>query len=316
MVTIPKECLHEMDDILGKWSCEIGGTYMPKTYLTIQNKINNWKVSNEDVWIISFPKTGTTWTQEMVWLILNDLNYKGARKNLLKRSPQIEATALVRYPHIKFFKPFIPQAITDSLKYVKNLKHPACIKSHLPWNLLPEAIQKDVQRPKIIYISRNPKDTCVSYYYFSKLIKDFDGTLDEFCNLFLRGKINYAPYWDHVLPFWKRRNEENILFLKYEELKQDLPGVIDRVAIFLGKNLSQEQIYTLADHLSFDNMKNNTAVNYDWLVKLSSKYKADKNSSFMRTGKVGDYKNVMSEEMIERFDKWTKEHTKGTGLDF
>lgn len=316
MVTIPKECAHELQDILSKWSKEIDGVYMPKKFSAIQDKVNNWKVNDEDVWIVSFPKTGTTWTQEMVWLLLNDLNYKAAEKNLLKRSPHLEATAFVRYPHVKFFKPFIPQAITDSLKYVKNQKSPACIKTHLPWNLLPKEIQKDIKRPKIIYISRNPKDTCLSYYHFSKLIKEFDGTIDEFCNLFLEGKVHAAPFWNHVLPFWKRRNQPNILFLKYEELKQDLPAVIERVALFLEKKITQEQIDKLADHLSFESMKNNNAVNYDWLVKLSKLYKPNKNESFMRTGKVGEYKTAMTEEMIERFDRWTEENTKDTGLTY
>lgn len=316
MAEVPKDCEHEWDDILGKWSKPIDGVFMPKKFTAIHDKVNNWKVNDEDVWVVSFPKTGTTWTQEMVWLLINDLNYKAAEKNLLKRSPQLEATSLVRYPHIKFFKPLIPQAITDSLKYVKKQKSPACIKTHLPWNLLPKEIQKDIKRPKIIYISRDPKDTCLSYYHFSRLIKEFDGTLDEFCNLFLEGKLHFAPFWNHVLPFWKRRNQPNILFLKYEELKQDLPGVIERVAKFLDKEITQEQIDKLADHLSFESMKNNPAVNYDWLVKLSKLYKPDKNNSFMRAGQVGGYKAAMSEEMIERFEKWTTEHTKDTGLTY
>ena len=33
-----------------------------------------------DVVVSSGPKAGTTWTQEMVWLIANDLDYEGAKK--------------------------------------------------------------------------------------------------------------------------------------------------------------------------------------------------------------------------------------------
>lgn len=65
-------------------------------------------------------------------------------------------------------------------------------------------------------------------------------------------------------------------------------------------------------------MKNNNAVNYDWLVKMSNMYKPDRNKEnrFMRQGKVGGYKEAMTPEMIERFDKWTEENTKGTGLTY
>lgn len=59
------------------------------------------------------------------------------------------ASALVRYPWLNLMWTLIPQPITDSLKYVKNQKSPACIKTHLPWNLLPKEIQKEIKKPKV-----------------------------------------------------------------------------------------------------------------------------------------------------------------------
>lgn len=314
---LPERYMPELNDFkyINKWSKNIDGVFMPKKFLNIQSEVSDWKVNEEDVWVVSFPKTGTTWTQEMVWLIMNDLDYKAAEQDLLKRSPQLEATSLVRLPCINLFWPFIPQPIIDSLKYVKSINSPACIKTHLPWNLLPKEIQKEIKKPKIIYISRNPKDTCVSYYYFSRLIKEFDGTLDEFCEQFLSGSVNFAPFWNHVLPFWKRRKDPNVLFLKYEELKADLPAAIRKTAKFLEKDLTEAQIEKLAAHLSFESMKNNPAVNYDWLVKMSNWLTRD-NNSFMRKGKVGGYKEVMTPEMIERFDTWTYENIKDTDLTY
>lgn len=37
---------------------------------------------------------------------------------------------------------------------------------------------------------------------------------------------------------------------------------------------------------------------------------------FIRKGQVGDWQNYMSEETSKRFDKWTEEKLKGTGLSF
>ncbi|KAL1491374.1 hypothetical protein ABEB36_011981 [Hypothenemus hampei] len=316
MYSLTRDNLKELVNI-DKYSCEIDGVCMPKKYLKMQDDVANWKVNENDVWVVSFPKTGTTWTQEMVWLLLNDLDYQKAQLNLIKRSPQLEATALLRSHLVKVFLPIIPQPIKKSLKYVKKMSSPACIKTHLPWNLLPMEIQKDIKKPKIIYISRNPKDTCISYYHFSRLIKEFDGTLEEFCEKFLAGKVNFAPFWNHVLPFWERRHDPNILFLKYEDMKRDLPSSIRKVAEFLDKNISDEHLATLADHLSFENMKNNPAVNYDWLVKMSNMAKRDGGMApFMRQGKVGGYKEVLTKEMIEKFEIWTKEHTIETGLNY
>ena len=64
-----------------------------------------------------------------------------------------------------------------------------------------------------------------------------------------------------MLSYWTRRNQPNILFITFEEMKSDLPSVIRRTAEFLGKTLTEEQVERLADHLSFKNMKNNKAVN-------------------------------------------------------
>ena len=32
--------------------------------------------------------------------------------------------------------------------------------------------------------------------------------------------VMYSPWWSHVLEFWEKRNEDNILFIKYEDLQR------------------------------------------------------------------------------------------------
>jgi hypothetical protein len=106
----------------------------------------------------------------------------------------------------------------------------------------------------------------------------------------------YSPYWNHVLPFWQMRHNPNVLFLRYEEMKSDLGGVIRRVSQFLQKPLTDEQIEVLIHHLDFESLKKNPAVNYkplehEHLCKLRAK------SLFVRKGTVGDYKTIMSLDM-------------------
>ena len=40
----------------------------------------------------------------------------------------------------------------------------------------------------------------------------------------------YGDYIDYVLSFWRHRDDENILFMKYEDMKKDLGREIQRVA--------------------------------------------------------------------------------------
>lgn len=129
--------------------------------------------------------------------------------------------------------------------------------------------------------------------------------------------VNFAPYWKHILAFWERRHQDNILFLTYEDMTKDLPKIIRQVADFLEKPLTDDQVELLTNHLSFANMKNNPAVNFELIVSLNRKYNLiDCEGEFMRSGKVGDYKAKMTPEMIKKFDEWEEENTRDTGFRF
>lgn len=60
---------------------------LPAKFVDYADRIRNFQVYEDDVWIVTFPKCGTTWTQEMVWLIDHDLDYDTAKQvNLNARS--------------------------------------------------------------------------------------------------------------------------------------------------------------------------------------------------------------------------------------
>ncbi|KAJ9600879.1 hypothetical protein L9F63_000991 [Diploptera punctata] len=292
---------------------------MPLYYLEFAERIEDMKVRDSDIWVISHPKTGTTWTQEMAWVIGNDLDFEGAKTPLPERFPFLDHSPLFDYtdilPKIPDFK--LPDFVNDSVSYIENMPSPRYIKTHLPWELLPKQIRDGSKKPKIIYVARNAKDTCVSYYHHCKLLEGYTGNFEDYCKLFLGGSLCFAPFWPHVLNFWKRRDEQNILFLKFEDLKKDLPGVIKKTADFLGKDLNEDQVEVLSNHLSFASMKNNRAVNYEAATEINRKFNLVlAEGQFMRSGKVGNYKEVMSPELIDKFDCWIQENLAGSGLTF
>ncbi|XP_063238070.1 luciferin sulfotransferase-like [Bacillus rossius redtenbacheri] len=295
------------------------GALVPRRFADMGDLVRDLGVRDDDTWVVSFPKTGTTWTQEMVWCIANDLDFEGAKVPLPERFPFLDHSALFDYTDILPKKPDLrlPGYVLDSVGHVADLPGPRFVKTHLPWSLLPRQIRDTQRRPKIIYVARNPKDTCVSYYHHCKLLEGYQGDFDDFCKLFLGDTLCFSPFWSHVLAFWERRSEPNILFLKYEDMKKDLPSVIRRTADFLERKLSDEDVDVLAEHLSFDSMRKNRSVNYEEVVEINRNFGLiPAEGQFMRAGRVGEWRAAMSPELVRQFDAWTEEHLAGTGLSF
>lgn len=118
---------------------------------------------------------------------------------------------------------------------------------------------------------------------------------------FLTDQILFAPYNDHVLDFWKIRNEPNILFLFYEEMKRDLDKEVKKTANFLNKSLTQKQVDELCQYLSIDSMRKDPMCNYDDILyamrtTIRNYEPLDEEFQFIRKGIVGGYKEELSEE--------------------
>ncbi|XP_073944603.1 sulfotransferase 1C4-like [Choristoneura fumiferana] len=71
--------------------CGKAGYVMPGAFKKHAEAIYNLEVRPDDIWVVTFPRSGTTWTQEMVWLLENHLDYETAReKPLHERFPMLE----------------------------------------------------------------------------------------------------------------------------------------------------------------------------------------------------------------------------------
>lgn len=246
----------------------------------------------------------------MVWLLGNKLDYDGAKQLQVARSPLLELTAIFSEDHNEWLQ----KTWGNSVERVNQLPSPRFIKSHIPWQLLPRALCS--VKPKIIYTSRNPKDLCVSYFYYCQLVHDLQGTFEEFCDVFLSGNAPIGDVSTHMLEFWRMRDDPNVLFLKYEDMKRDLPHIIRQCAAFMGNGitLTEEDLTRMTTHLDVEKMQKNPAVNLEPIIGTQELDR--KGVKFIRKGQIGDWKNYMTPEMSAKFDQWIEEKFAGSGLEF
>ena len=155
--------------------------YVLPTALDVDFIRNGLEVYEDDIWIVTPPKCGTTWTQEIVWLMKNDVDTEKAKSNQFYRVPFLELQDIrPKDPEVPTFPEDLERTnenvakfMCHSIEYVRRLPRPRIIKSHLPLSLLPEKL---LTTAKVIFVARNVKDMCVSYYHHFKLTrgaKDF-----------------------------------------------------------------------------------------------------------------------------------------------
>ncbi|XP_039248783.2 uncharacterized protein LOC120326527 [Styela clava] len=272
---------------------------LPPTFAPAIEEILTFKVREDDVYVVTYPKAGTTWMQEITWLICNDCDIDGAKKqSITMRFPMIEA---VDSPMIK--------GIHTLEAWPENKQR--LIKTHLPYELLPADIRYG-KKCKILYAARNPKDLCVSFYHFHRMLPTAPnpGTWEQFLTKFCTGNVAYGSWFDHTLKFWEKYQEDKdrIYFVTYEDLKKDLRKEVESISKFLEKKLSERQLDVISEHCTFDSMSKNRSTNMSGKNNITTK-------KFMRKGQVGDWKNHFTINQSSAFDEMYEEKMKGTGLN-
>lgn len=192
-----------------------------------------------DVVIATAPKVGTTWTQQIVNLLVFQ---NPEPRHLGMLSPWLDC---------RFQMP-LPVA----LQVLDAQTHKRFVKSHLPMSALP--LWDEV---KYIHVARDGRDACMSYFNHVSGYTPFAwGKLDEigqsdpllpgpkprpprdvrgfFHHWIEQGGTRKAElmadaFFEIERSFWAERTRSNVLLLHYADMKADLDGEMRRVADFL-----------------------------------------------------------------------------------
>lgn len=275
---------------LEELSLQYHGLFLPKETHSVDSlKFAQEFTFKDDVLAVTYPKSGTIWMQEILPLILNDGDLTKIQTiPNWDRTPWLEESRLALV--------------------VDQLKSPRALVTHFPYHLMPASFNQS--KAKAIYVMRNPKDILVSFYFFHQMAGFLEdpGTFDEFLDKFLEGKLVFGKWTDHIKS-WRNTNlGDRIMYITYEEMKEDLPAAVRRIASFLGKNLSDETIIKIAENCSFKAMKENPMSNFSLVPKV---YMDSDKSPFLRKGVTGDWKNHFTPEQLSRFSSVINKELEG-----
>lgn len=270
-----------------------------------------------DVVLVTYPKCGTHWVQQILQLIVNEGRSADNFYESLTRTPFLELVGT---------------------RILEGAPEPRLMKTHLP---LARLALRDEAR--YVYVARNPWDCCVSFYYHTKALPaaDFhEGTFDDFFELFVSGQTDHGDFFDHLLPWYARRTQPNVLFITYEQLSKDRRGTVLKIARFLGRHYeqqllhNQELLQAVLDKSSAQFMKRQFVLDPEILKNILDR---DPNAlpdemkalfgkvfvasqqgantvNFVRKGIVGSSKGYFTREQLQRMQQLIEKKTAGSDV--
>lgn len=224
-------------------------------------------VRESDIFIVSYPKSGNTWVRFII-------------ANLLVTDEVI---------NFRNIEQIVPD-IHKSLKDIPRMKGVRIMKYHEPFF---------EHFPRTIYIVRDGRDALVSYYHYNLDSGQFAGTFDEFLKstIYLR----FGSWQEHVTRAMEQRLRfpDRILFIRYEDMLQDLPGNIRKIAKFCGLQVSDESVESTAGKCSFQALQQNE--------RTYGSETLDKQINFFRKGTKEQWKGYFNAEEAMDFVEASRE---------
>ncbi len=245
-----------------------------------------------DLFVVTPAKCGTTWMQQIV----HGLRTRGS----------------MDFDEITSVVPWIEMAKDMNIDIQKpQVANPRAFKTHKDLDNVPKG-------GKYICVVRDPKDAMLSLYrFFEGWVMEKDAiSIKEFALDFYK---DGRGYWGHINAMWKRRNDKDVLALCYENMIEDLPGTVERVADFMEIKLDPELKDIVVRQSDFHFMKEHNHQFDDHIVRdirnAVCGIPMDGTTSKVQDGKVGESKKYVPDEIHTEFDSiWNQQVTPTVGL--
>jgi hypothetical protein len=226
----------------------------------------------DDTFIVSYPRSGNTWTRFLV-------------ANLLH--PEEPAT-FANIEHL------VPDSEAQSSRYLRRVSRPRVIKSHQHF---------DPRYRRVIYVVRDPRDVALSYYDFERKYRHIDDAypLQNYVSDFVCGRLSSAGWgtWGENVGSWlsTRRGRKDFLLLRYEDMLANPVLEVAKIAAFFG--IEAERVRGAVERSSAQRMRGLEKVQgKDW---VSTKNKRS-DIPFVGAAASGHWKSKLPADSIEEIE--------------
>jgi hypothetical protein len=240
----------------------------------------------EDIYLVSYPKSGNTWLRFLI-------------ANLLKTHFEIDRA-------VNFFSihELIPDIHTSRYLrdsgYFAEFNLPRIIKSHANYN---------PYYNRVILLVRDPRDVCVSYYYFLQQ----RGTIPSSWTVsdFIRNKKYGVTAWVKHSQSWYRllHDRQIVQVFRYEDLLTEPEAQLAKIADLLGIHITAESIKQAIEWASKSAMKHSENTH------LSSYLIEHRSMEFVRQAKANRGKELSPDDK-RYIDNLTKDIASKLGYDY
>lgn len=223
----------------------------------------------DDVFLVSYPKSGNTWMRFLVG-------------NLVYADDPVTFANVERR---------VPSVYGMPNRKLRDLPRPRYIKTH-------ESFHPDYKR--VIYIVRDPRDVAVSYYHYLVKIRQLPAgsSLDAFIPRFIEEKLyaRFGPWADHVMGWLAMSpSREKFIFLRYEDLLNDTVSELTKVAKLLEIPPEEDRVKRAVELSTARRMRGLEKVEAG---KWSTTKGTRANVPFVRAAKSGQWSEVLSPESV------------------
>lgn len=287
-------------------------TRVVKTPVNDSRRWEAFSPRDDDIIIATYRKSGTTWTQRIVDLLVfqsPDIRPFG------DMSPWLDATifapleediaTLEAQTHRRFVKahlPFDALPLWDSVKYIHVGRdgRDACLswQNHVQ-GASPELRRRVAEQARELFAGTNEKAVLQRMAPVDDPREFFVQWLDELENAPPEEAAGGDPtYFGFEATYWRERARPNLLLVHYDDLKRDLAGEMRRISEFLEIDTPEALMPRLVEAASFDSMKRDGDALFPKL-KMAFDRGADR---FINRGVSGRWRNYITPENVERYE--------------